>query len=99
MSKQEEDSARNPAKYTRARRLAGSAHGVEALENVDAVVLQDCVDSVLGAGDAIAFGVTKDGGAIAITIYSDGEAEKLYGGSTEELTELLEGIAGVARAT
>jgi hypothetical protein len=43
------------------------------------------VDRILATGDALMFSRTSDGGAIAITLFTDGGKEKVYSASQEEL--------------
>lgn len=63
---------------------------------VDAKVVQGCIDAVVRRGDAILFGRTSDGGAFSIRILSDGGTDIWYPTDASELSELLEGITALA---
>lgn len=59
---------------------------------VDAAGALLAIDSVIETGDAIIIGRTRDGGAIAVTLISGDEREKLYASDDEELSDLIQTV-------
>lgn len=101
MSKKQESESSGPGKYGHSNNAVGSAHGVEALENLDSVALADMVNAVVGAGDAVQLGLSRDGGTVVITLYSEGAVDKVYASTTEELQDKfleIEAAAGYTKA-
>jgi hypothetical protein len=52
-------------------------------------ILQDAIDAVTGAGDLVSFSRTRDGGAVVVSIVSDGAVLKAYAADLEELRDAL----------
>lgn len=76
---------------------ANGARGADAVLELPSHVLQDVVAAVLRVGDAIGFAATRDGGAVVITMLSDGGQDKLYCGSVDELIEVLDSVLRIAQ--
>lgn len=89
MSKSVEGSSSGRGRYGRSRNESETARGVAALETLPDAELTGAVLAVLRAGDAVALGTTRDGGALAITTFSGGMAEKFYASSDLEIHDLL----------
>lgn len=72
--------------------------GIPALRlgQIGGEALSVCIDAVVGAGDAILFGRTSDGGAISLRVLSDGVTECWYPTDVSELLEVLEAITAIA---
>jgi hypothetical protein len=64
----------------------------------DPVLLRRVIAAVTGAGDAITFGRTAEGGAFYVGVLASGELEKFYLPSDEELVAELESIAEAGEA-
>lgn len=96
MSKSSENVSPGGGKYQKAATSSGSAHGVEALQEVDPALLHSAVCAVLQAGDAVLLGTTRDGGAVAMQLYSGDSLDKLYCATLEELQDALRGVLSVA---
>jgi len=92
MSKDSGSDSSGPGKYANSETGASHVLGAHALDALDSVVLQDVISAVLHTGDAIQFGLTRDGGAVVITMYSEGALDKVYAATQEELQMKLEGI-------
>jgi len=54
--------------------------------------VQEVLAFVLQEGGALRFGLTQDGGALALGIYGLGDPQTKYVRSADELTELLQAI-------
>lgn len=85
-----------------ARRGYGSANGNGIGDPVrygivDAELLRDTIDAVANSGDAIIFGLTKDGGAYSIRVLSDAGNGQFYPPSPEAFQNTLVHITGVAK--
>jgi hypothetical protein len=96
MSKHSESDSAGARKYGHSNNASGTAHGAEALIALDSVALADVVNAVVGVGDSIQFGVTRDGGAVVITLYSEGGIDKVYASTTEELQDKFQEIEAAA---
>lgn len=59
----------------------------------DVTGLGAIIDAAAAEGDALTFGRTSDGGAVAITVLSDGGREKAYAATQEELNALIVALA------
>lgn len=95
-SKHSEPESGTAGKYQRSRTSAGVAHGAAAISGLDPAVLSETLSAVLGVGDAISFAATRDGGAVVITMLSEGTVDKLYAATVEELQETLQGVLEAA---
>lgn len=96
MSKHSEPESNGGGKYSQFSGKSPDAHGAQALAEVDTLLLAQAVVAVLTVGDAILFGTTRDGGAVAMQLFSGTELDKLYGATQEELTDRLRGIVEAA---
>lgn len=65
--------------------------------NADAELLRECIDSVSGAGDAILFARTIDGGAFVLRVLSDAGNGVWYPPSDEALVGVLQKVIELAR--
>lgn len=65
---------------------------------IDAQTLLDAVAAVTAIGDAIVLGLTPDGGAFAITVYTEGDRPKFYPSTPEDCEDRLRDITADARA-
>jgi hypothetical protein len=73
--------------------LKGSTNGGTLhYSSVGGDVLRNTVEAVTGAGDAILFGRTSDGGALSVQVLHDKKATRFYPSDASELLELLEGL-------
>jgi hypothetical protein len=96
MSKSAAPDSTGPTRYGNLRGGAGNAHGAEALAEADSSVLLTAIASVLLAGDAILFGTTRDGGAVAMQLFSGDTTDKVYAASRPELEDALRAITAAA---
>lgn len=55
--------------------------------------LESAILGVLGNGHGIMFGVTRDGGAVSVTIYAGEDKQRKYCSDSIELDDLLDLIA------
>lgn len=92
MPKNSEPASTGAGKYARSKMDAGNVHGAEALADISATVMRDAIAAVLTQGDAILLGCTRDGGAVAIALYSGEAVDKMYASTPEEVQELFQGI-------
>lgn len=100
-SERKRESARDARKLgedkRKERRLARQARrGGQATRDwgdSDPVRLHSLVYRATCAGAGVLFGTTRDGGALVVTIYVDGEAEKEYLRPSDDLDEILEDLA------
>jgi hypothetical protein len=74
------------------RRNRGDAEASD-WSNADAGKLHAVICSLTGAGCAVQFGYTKDGGSFVIRIVGDGEPYNEYVRPTESIDEYLDGLA------
>jgi hypothetical protein len=81
-----------PTRYGSSQSTAGDARGAAALALTTAELLRETVTAVLNAGDAILIGTTRDGGAVAIQLFSGDRVDRLYAATLEELQETLQGV-------
>ncbi len=79
-------------KYAKFKRETKTATGFLYLKAVDPTLLQDAIESVTAAGDLISFTRTSDGGALCITITTNGERLKQYAATDKEMVDLLESL-------
>lgn len=63
-----------------------------SLADVTPDLVVSALDAALNAGVLISLGRTSDGGAIGVYVTSDGNREKAWGSSAEELEELFEDL-------
>lgn len=75
---------------------ASQAKGEIAWKDVDGPSIKRCIAAVTSTGDAITFGRTSDGGALAVTILSGAERHKLYASQVEEAEDMLRSIEEAA---
>lgn len=87
---------------TRGHRYGGSAGGAIGRSvswgDVEASVLHRAVVAVTGAGDALTFGRTSDGGGFYVGALADGQLERFYMGSVEDAVQQLAEIAAAGEA-
>lgn len=95
-SKNSEPESGTVGKYQRSPKSAGVARGVGAIRELDSHVLSETICTVLDVGDAISFATTRDGGAVVITMLSDGSVDKLYAATAGEMHETLESVRDAA---
>lgn len=80
---------------------AGKWDRVAPSDAVHSVLFDDLKDAafgpaianILSGGDAVIFGATRDGGAIAITILAGTDKRKIYAADADELDRVLKAIA------
>jgi hypothetical protein len=85
-----------PGRYAALKSRVGN--GGVSFGQVSGETLRGCIEAVVGAGDAILFGRTSDGGALSVRVLSDGATECWYPSDASELLELLEGLQEVLSA-
>jgi hypothetical protein len=72
------------------------AQGDISWTNVDGPTIKRCIVAVTSTGDAITFGRTSDGGALAVTVLSGQERHKLYAAEVDEAEDMLRSIEEAA---
>lgn len=82
---------RREVKKPQRRYVPKSKRPVEIADwmNVDATLIQAVIATVALQGGAVRFGYTRDGGAYAVGIYGDGEPYTLYGGTGDDIEQIL----------
>jgi len=63
------------------------------VQNAEYLLREGSQGDLYQMGDALTFGRTSDGGAVAITVLSDGGREKAYAATQEELNALIVALA------
>lgn len=66
-------------------------------EDADADTLWRTIQEVTSQGDAIMFGLTRDGGAVVLTVLSGDERVKQYATGEEEIAALLQLVREAAQ--
>jgi hypothetical protein len=64
-------------------------------EDVSAAAVCDGINHACTRGATITFSLTRDGGAVHITMWLDNRKSEAYAGNAETLNELLEALAEV----
>ena len=79
------------ASGARYQRISDSAARAELAtwEDADPDELWRTITAIVGAGDAVTLGRTRDGGALSLVILSGDERIRRYARGTEELSQLL----------
>lgn len=78
---------------SRARRRKNRGSGVKAdWHGVPSDLLQAVIGAVSGAGGAIRFGYTRDGGAYAVGFLGDGDPYTEYLRPSDDISAYLEGV-------
>jgi len=93
MPKSSEKPSGSIDRYERRGVSQESVRGVKALAETPPVMCHQCVVAILTAGDAVLFGTTRDGGAIAVQVMAGTEVAKFYASSQDEVQELLQELA------
>lgn len=68
----------------------GSA--AEFVEAVNVELLRDAIARIVGAGDALMFSATSDGGALVMLVMEGGDKRKVYITSDTKLHDVLKSI-------
>lgn len=97
MPKSSQNDLPTDGKYAPKTTGATGPRGAAALDQVEAELVRTAIVAVLTAGDAILLGTTRDGGAVAMQLYSGDNIDKLYGSGTGELSTLLQGLVEAAQ--
>jgi hypothetical protein len=87
--------ARDVAKTANARRRREQRHtgSVLDLNSIDADTFKRAVLSLLKREVGVTFGVTRDGGALSITLLDNGETVREYVRATEDVNLYFSGLA------
>ncbi len=87
--------SRDIAKTANARRRRERRHtgSVLDLSSIDADALKRALEAVLKRAVGITFGVTRDGGALSVTLLDNGENVREYVRATEDINQYLAGLA------
>ena len=87
--------ARDDAKTANARRRREQRHTGSQLDlnSVDADTLKRAFVELLKRKVGVTFGVTRDGGALSITLLDNGETVREYVRATEDINLYLTGLA------
>ncbi len=87
--------ARDTAKTANARRRREQRHtgSVLNLDSIDADTLKRAVLSLLKREVGFTLGVTRDGGALSLTLLDNGETVREYVRATEDINLYLAGLA------
>jgi hypothetical protein len=64
---------------------------------VDGPTIKRSIESIVGVGDALTFGRTRDGGALVVTVLSGEKRVKLYGATAIEMNDLLAELIDATR--
>jgi len=88
-------SARDTAKTANARRRREQRHtgSILNLDSIDADTLKRAILELLKRAVGVTFGVTRDGGALSITLLDNGENIREYVRATEDINLYLSGLA------
>jgi len=88
-------SARDTAKTANARRRREQRHtgSVLDLDSIDPDTLKRAVLSLLKREVGLTLGVTRDGGALSITLLDNGETVREYVRATEDINLYFTGLA------
>lgn len=83
--------SKRSAKSQRLDSLRASSGDVEfGWGNVDPRAIASLVSAVTSAGGAVMLAVTSDGGALAVTLYDNGDRERVYIGRSDDVLGELE---------
>lgn len=87
--------ARDVAKTANARRRREQRHtgSVLDLNSIDANTLKRALLELLKRAVGVTFGVTRDGGALSVTLLDNGENIREYVRATEDINLYLAGLA------
>lgn len=87
--------ARDTAKTANARRRREQRHtgSVLDLNSIDPDTLKGALLSLLKREVGVTFGVTRDGGALSITLLDNGETVREYVRATEDINLYFTGLA------
>lgn len=87
--------SRDAAKTANARRRREKRHtgSVLDLNSIDANTLKRALVVVLQREVGVTFGVTRDGGALSVTLLDNGETIREYVRATEDINLYLTGLA------
>ena len=87
--------SRDDAKTANARRRREQRHtgSVLDLNSVDANALKRAFINMLERKVGVTFGVTRDGGALSVTLLDNGETVREYVRATEDINLYLTGLA------
>jgi len=96
MSKRADNDLHGPGKYAPNGVATGAVHGPAILDDLEPGVLLNAIRAVLVVGDAILFGTTRDGGAVAMQLYSGEDIDKIYAATLPALEDALRGITFAA---
>lgn len=67
---------------------------LDALSSVDPALLRSFIASVVTTGAAVSISITRDAGAVVLTVLDGNQKHKLYPSDLQELTQALEdGVA------
>jgi len=87
--------SRDTAKTANARRRREQRHtgSVLDLDSIDANTLKRALLELLKRAVGVTFGVTRDGGALSVTLLDNGENIREYVRATEDINLYLSGLA------
>jgi hypothetical protein len=87
--------SRDVSKTANARRRREQRHTGSTLDlnSIDAENLKDALVVLLTRAVGITFGVTRDGGALSVTLLDNGETVREYVRATEDINLYLSGLA------
>lgn len=87
--------SRDAAKTANARRRREQRHtgSVLDLDSIDADTLKRALLELLKRAVGVTFGVTRDGGALSVTLLDNGENIREYVRATEDINLYLSGLA------
>jgi|SRR5215472_17928203 len=98
MPKSSEPGLSGPGKYASLARGVSGARGSDTILEMDSAVLANAIAAILSAGDAIQFSVTRDGGAVVTTVYSEPGVDKVYTATATELLEVCVALREAAQS-
>lgn len=82
--------APNSSQPTAKRQFGGISRGTGSAHFREIDELGATIDALIGAGDAVMFARTSDGGAIVVTLLRDKQRDKQYPVHQEELVQVFD---------
>jgi len=76
-----------------------SAQAITALTRTKSELVKQAIHATLNLGAAIMFSVTRDGGALVITILDGDNRKKVYPTNVAEVTQALEDLVASFQTT
>lgn len=78
-----------PAPSAKGNPFGRSGRDPGTVRFADVATLGGVIDAIVGAGCAVTFGRTRDGGAVSVTVLDDDDRWRQYCASAEDLSDAL----------